>query len=199
MSSAYSIYTQEPAPAQKLPPRRKVPKLVFRAGGGALVVLLLVGLVHGWGVHRANQRRLALLAQLGQEQNPAKLREAVRSGQITRQDARQVFASRMQNRLEEYFRLPPGPKRVQYLDKQIDEFQARRAQFEARRQQRSSAQGPRNNNAAGTGNGPPPAANSRAARMESVPPENRAQMQQFRYDMSQRMQQRNIAPPAFGR
>lgn len=198
MPSAYSIYTQEPAPVKTLPARRKVPTWATRGAAGALFVLLLVGLVHGWGVHRANQRRLALLAQLQQEQNPAKLREAIRAGQITRQDARQVFASRTQQRLQDYFRLPPGPKRVQYLDKQIDDFQARRAQFEARRQQRSSAQGPRNN-AAATGNGPPPASNSRAARMESVPPENRAQMQQFRYDMSQRMQQRSIAPPAMGR
>jgi hypothetical protein len=197
MASAYSIYTQERAPTKRLAPRRRLPRWMTRGAAGALFVMLLVGLVHGWGVHRANQRRLALLAQLQQEQNPAKLREAIRAGQITRQDARQVFASRMQQRLQEYFKLPPGPQRMQYLDKQIDEFQARRAQFEARRQQRSSAQGPRNN-AAAAGNGTPPAGNSRAARMESVPPENRAQMQQFRYDMSQRMQQRSIAPP-FGR
>ena len=199
MPSAYSIYTQEPAPIKTLPPRRKVPTWMTRAAAGALVVMLIVGLVQGWRVHRENQRRLALIAQLQKEQNPTKVREAIRSGQLTRQDARQVFASRMQSRLEDYFRLPPGPKRVHYLDKQIDDIQARRAQIEARRQQRASAQASRANAAAGAGNGPPPGPNSRAARMESVPPENRAEMQQFRYDMQQRMQQRNIAPPAMGR
>jgi hypothetical protein len=195
MASAYSMYTQEPARIKTLSPRRKVPAWVKRAAGGALVVILIAGLVHGWRIHRENQRRLALIAQLQKEQNPAKLREMIHSGQITRQDARQVFASRTQKRLEDYFKLPPGSKRVQYLDKQIDDFQARRAQFEARRQL-ASARPPRDN---ATGNGPPPGANNRAARMESIPPENRAEMQQFRYDMQQRMQQRNIAPPAMGR
>lgn len=192
MASAYSIYTQEPA-AVKLPPQRRVPAWGKRAAGGALVLMLIAGLVHGWRVHRENQRRIALIALLQKEQNPAKVREAIRSGQINRQDARQVFASRTQKRLEDYFRLPPGPKRVQYLDKQIDDFQARRAQFEARRPQIASAQ------ASAVAPGTPSGMNNRAARMESVPPENRAQMQQFRYDMRQRMQQRNIAPPAFGR
>lgn len=194
MPSAYSIYTQDPAPPVVTPTRRAAHAWARRAAAGLVIVLLLAGLVIGWRTHRENRRRRDLLALLQKEQNMAKLRDAVRSGQITRQDARQVFASRARQRLEEYFKLPPGPKRTSYLDKQIDTFQARRAQIDARRQQFALAR---------ASSGPAPTAQtppaSRAARMESIPPENRAQMQQFRYDMRQRMQQRNIAPPALGR
>ena len=193
MPSAYSMYTQEPAPTRRLPPQRKYPRWLTRVAAGTLALVVVIGLAKGWKAHRDNQRRQQLIAQLQKEQSPARLREAVRSGQITRQDARQVFASRAMKRLDNYFKLPPGPTRTQYLDKQIDEFQARRAQFEARRQL-ASAQPPAN-----AGNGPPAGMGNRAARMESVPPEQRAQMQQFHYDMRQRMQQRGITPPAFGR
>src|SRR5690349_5328023 len=128
MSSAYSIYTQESPAAKRLPPRRPAKKWAIRTAAGLLGLLILVGLVLGWRTHRANERRRQLLAQLQKEQNPAKLREAVRSGQLTRDDVRQVFASRMQSRLDAYFKLPAGPQRVQYLDKSIRDLQTRRQQ-----------------------------------------------------------------------
>src|SRR5579859_4006716 len=120
MPSAYSIYTQNPGPPKVTPTRRALPAWARRAAAGVLIVLLLAGLVIGWRAHRENQRRRDLLALLQKEQNMAKLWDAIRSGQIKRQDARQVFASRARQRLEDYFKLPPGPKRTNYLDKQID-------------------------------------------------------------------------------
>ena len=191
MPSAYSIYTREPVAPRQSQPRRTPTRWLLRTGATGLSVLLLIGLMIGWRSHRQSARRRQLMAQLQKEPDRARLREAVRSGQLTRDDARQVFASRMQSRLDAYFKLPPGPQRAQYLDKSIRELQNRRQQVNARRPQFGAAPpAPGNWSPGSSGAGPNPG--SRAARMESIPPEQRAMMQQFRLDMQQRMRQLGI-------
>ena len=216
--SSYSAYIRE-AMAAKTPPakgKRKMPAWLPRVSAIAAVLLLVAGLVAGTVIAVRSHRHHQLVAQL--KQDPASLRQAVQSGQITREEARGIgrdmFAARMQKQLDGYFALPAGKARQQYLDKAIDEMEARRKQREARRPPQAGrpapappagrppgpGAGPSGTNAAGPNGGAAGAtgANARSARAESVPPERRAQFQQFRLDMRQRMQTRGITPPNRG-
>src|SRR5205823_1890234 len=69
-------------------------------------------------------------------QDPRTMREAVDSGKITRDEGREamqaVFEQRMDKQMDEYFALKAAADRTKYLDKLIDEEQARRKEWEQR-------------------------------------------------------------------
>ncbi|MDB5354148.1 MAG: hypothetical protein JWN24_601 [Phycisphaerales bacterium] len=178
-----------------------------RAGMALVAIAVIIGGVLLARVIRARHHAqlLASLKLVAVKQDRAQLTEAVNSGRITRDEGRalmrDVWAERQQKQMDEYFALPPGDERNRMLDKLIDDREARRKERDARR----AAQGPPGNppgpwaggpgsagGPPGTGNGGGPNAAARATRMESIPPASRAQFQQFRYDMNQRLAARGM-------
>ncbi|MGA2500563.1 MAG: hypothetical protein ABSH20_22715 [Tepidisphaeraceae bacterium] len=113
-----------------------------------------------------------------------------------RQQAWDVFqASRLRKQLDEYFALASLAEREAYLDKQIAEFEARRAQWDQRRA--AAATQPSAQAAAQQGGGGPGAnpsgtgsrgtiASRIMSRLEFIPPGQRAQAGQYFGDMRQR-------------
>jgi hypothetical protein len=136
----------------------------------------------------------------------------------TRREIRQQMGEAMQARMTAqvngYFALPEGEQRTAYLDKIIDEMQARRAEFLARRDPN------RPPDANGFGRFGPPDANGRPRlgqrstnagqrprinpermreRSERISADTRVKMMQFRRDLQKRMEQRGIQGPMMGR
>ena len=98
---------------------------------------------------------------------------------------RQFGQARMEQRLHEYFALAPGAARDAYLDKAIAEMAARRAQMANRPGGPGGPGGAQAQNASNQSR-----AGRMRDRMENTPPETRAEMAQFRSDMTKRMQAR---------
>ncbi|MFI5381764.1 MAG: hypothetical protein ACHRHE_20905 [Tepidisphaerales bacterium] len=101
-------------------------------------------------------------------------------------------ASRMQKQLDEYFALATRAQREAYLDKQIAEMEARRAEWEQRRAEREAAAaaqpGAQKPGSTGTP-GPGQRGNTAMrimARLEFIPPAQRAAAGQYFGDMRQR-------------
>jgi hypothetical protein len=135
----------------------------------------------------------------------------------TRRQIREQMGETMQARMTEqvngYFALPEGDQRTAYLDKTIDDMQARRAEFMAGRDANRppDANGP-------PGFGPPDANGFRGfgqrganagqrprinpermrARSERMSADTRVKMIQFRRDLQNRMQERGIQGPMMG-
>lgn len=198
MADLYSRYTQEPPRAPRRPSKSdRLRKLIPWATSIACALLVCLLL---WGLH-AHHRRV-VVASLGND--PRQIAQAAQAGVITQQEResamqaafRERRAERFRQREQElqgYFALPPGPQRQRMLDKAIDQFQARRKEFEAAMKNRPA---PPPGDAAGA---TPPTSNDRLRRRESTPPAQRAQWAQFRADMQARMQQRGIPMPNWGR
>jgi hypothetical protein len=127
-----------------------------------------------------------------------------------REQMGEVMQARMTAQVNGYFALPEGDQRTAYLDKIIDEMQARRAGFLARRDPNRPPDGN------GFGRFGSPGANGRPrfgqrgangrrrprinpermrARSERIDSQTRAQMIQFRREMRARMKQRGIQGP----
>jgi hypothetical protein len=137
-----------------------------------------------------------------------------------RQQIGEVIGAGMTTRVNGYFALPEGDQRTAYLDKIIDEMQAVRAEFLARRDPNRppDANGPPRF-AEGPRQGPPDAngqprfgrrgANGRQrprinpetmrARSERFSADTRVKMMQLHRDLFNRMQQRGIQGPMMGR
>ena len=98
----------------------------------------------------------------------------------------------MEYRVNEYFGMPED-KRTAYLDKMINEMEARRGEFGARRPD-ANDQNDRRRQRRQFARG----AEDQRARMESVDPLTRAKRAAFREAMRARMQQRGINPPGSG-
>ena len=108
------------------------PKL-RRALAWAAALGVVVGICIGaWAMYRAHAKE-KLLASL--KDDPRRVREAVRDGQITRDDARDVMMdaaeARWNKTTDEYFALD-AKGREKYLDKLIDEQEAMRRQWQQR-------------------------------------------------------------------
>jgi hypothetical protein len=205
--SSYSAFIEEAmAPRHSvIKPKRKVP----RSAAIIAIALLTAGAI--WFAVRAglrNHQHNLVVAQLQQHIQPREVFAAVRNGQITQEDAIGLMREspqfkRRAQEMHDYFQLPPGAARKRFLDKLIDE---RTKDMASRGNMPFPAGGPRGPGAAGPGangaNGAQGAkdqsqraANHRTAMMESIPPGDRAQMQQFRYDMHQQAQSRGISGP----
>ena len=135
----------------------------------------------------------------------------------------EAMQARMTAQVNGYFALPEGKQRTAYLDKTIDEMQARRAEFLARRDPNRppDANGPPRFGPPGEGfrrgepdaNGRPRfgqrSANARQrprinpermrARSERISADTRVKTMQFRRDLQKRMEQRGIQGPMMGR
>jgi hypothetical protein len=206
--SSYSAFIEEAmAPRHSvIKPKRKVP----RSAAIVAIALLTAGAI--WFAVRAglrNHQHNLVVAQLQQHIQPREVFAAVRNGQITQEDAIGLMREspqfkRRAQEMHDYFELPPGPARKRFLDKLIDQ---RMKDMVSRGNGSFPAGGPGGPGAgglpgAGGANGaqaskdqPQRAANHRTAFLESVPPGDRAQMQQFRYDMHQQMQSRGTSGP----
>jgi hypothetical protein len=167
-------------------------------------------------VHYASKPNFSKMA-------PRQIREYSDSNQFrdaneqTRREIREQIGEAMQARMTAqvngYFALPEGEQRTSYLDNIIDEMQARRAEFLARR---DANRPPDPNRFARFG---PPDANARRgfgqsgqntgqrrriypenmrARSERISADTRVKMMQFRRDLQNRMQQRGIQMPMMG-
>jgi hypothetical protein len=133
----------------------------------------------------------------------------------------EAMQARMTAQVNGYFALPEGEQRTAYLDKTIDEMQARRAEFLARRDPNRppDANGPPPQDASRRGFGPPDAngrprfgqRGANAGQRPRVNPERmrersggisadmRVKTIQFRRDLQNRMEQRGIQGPMMGR
>ena len=135
----------------------------------------------------------------------------------TRREIRQQMGEAMQARMEAqvngYFAQSEGEQRTAYLDKIIDEMQARRAEFLSRRDPNrppdangSTRFGPPDANrprfgqrSANAGQRPRVNPERMRARSERFSADSRVKMMQFRRDMQNRMEQRGIQGPMMGR
>jgi len=167
--------------------------------------------------------------------NPRQIREYFDSNEFrdaneqTRREIREqmgeAMGARMTAQANGYFALPEGDQRTAYLDKIIDEMQARRAEFLAGRDPNRPPDGNGFGRFGSPGaNGPPgasgpPGANGRPrfgqsgangrqrprinpermrARSERFSADMRVKMMQFGRDLFNRMQQRGIQGPMMG-
>jgi hypothetical protein len=195
-TSSYSAFTQPPAPATK-PPRKPflTRKRVNRAG----VVLLVIALTGSiaWGVRAYRQHKL--LASL--QQDPRKAFDAAREGKISREQAREImqesWEKRMDKQLDDYFALPEKD-RTKYLDKQIDEMQARMREWQSRaatQPSRRPTTGPATR--PNRDRGGDQVARMRG-RIETGDPARKAQRAEYMAAMRQLMAQRGIQGPGGG-
>jgi pyruvate/2-oxoglutarate dehydrogenase complex dihydrolipoamide acyltransferase (E2) component len=147
------------------------------------------------------------LAQKG----PEEIRKAVDSGAIPREVAWEAFGqareAEMQKRVDGYFALQTAAERNRYLDKMIDEMQARMREFQQRSTTRPAGDWQRGDR---RGDGPGPATQPndarraereqrRNVRADTTPPAQRAQRVEFMAAMRKRMQERGIEMPNGGR
>lgn len=152
-----------------------------------------------------------LVAELAQK-GPEEIRKAVDSGQVPREIAWEAFGAareaEMQKRVDGYFALQTDRERQQYIDKVIDEMQARMREFERNRPatRPTGVNGPRDGNRDRRGPGTQPSEadraereRRRAQRADSTPPAQRAQRVEFMAAMRKRMTERGIQMPGGGR
>jgi len=125
----------------------------------------------------------------------------------------EAMQARMTAQVNGYFALPEGDQRTSYLDKIIDEMQARRAEFLAGRDPNRppdangfgrfgppDANGPRfGQRGANAGQRPRINPERMRERSERFSADSRVKMMQFRRDMQNRMEQRGIQGPMMGR
>ena len=114
----------------------------------------------------------------------------------------QQMQKRMQKRVDEYCKLPPG-QRDEYLDKMIDQMEERRAnrpprdpnreRQRAERQARDTT-GQKGESSANSRRRRGPRAERMKRRIEGSTPAERAKRTQFRMDMRARMKARGIEP-----
>ena len=163
----------------------------------AVSVVLLIGGSVTWALWPKDRQKL--VAELGGDRD--KIREAVDSGKITRDEARDAMRQRWEaeqtKRVNDFFALPPGKERDKYLDRVIDEMEARRRDWE---QRRSTTQPTTRPMPDGPATRPTDAqrARGRAERGDRTPPDQRAKRAEFMSAMMKRMQQRGITPGRSG-
>ncbi|MBC8106433.1 MAG: hypothetical protein H7Z14_07585 [Anaerolineae bacterium] len=105
----------------------------LRIIGAALAIVLIIGGAT-WAIraHLKASAKADTLAAL--PKNPRDLFQAVRDGKIDREDAREAMQAAREaeenKRLDEYFALKTQADRNKYIDKVIDEMEARRKEWE---------------------------------------------------------------------
>lgn len=173
----------------------------------------------GWGLmHRQSAAGTPVPAEFSVESlkaqakdDPGKmmgqLRETMQREDLTEEQRRQigenmrkVWEDTMQERVDEYYSATSDEERRAILDRQIDEFEQRRKEWQARQ-----AEAEKKN---GSNAGPPPgfagrpgavSREERKERAESRNPDQTARQMAYFAAMRQRMNERGIKPPSFGR
>ena len=150
-------------------------------GLAAAVVLVLAAAALAWRSHRQTERQ-KLVAALAQD--PRTMNAAVQSGQVSTSEANRAIiqseTQKAQQRLHDYFALPPGKPREDYLDRLIDQIQKEIPSARAKQ----AATPP-----------PPPDRHQVVGLIEEMPPAFKAQMAEFMKAMLDRIKQRGIALP----
>ncbi|WP_428939193.1 hypothetical protein [Fontivita pretiosa] len=142
--------------------------------------------------YRARSRQ-QLLASI--QDDPLKVLEAASQGRLSSEEGyeamMQALRNRIYRRLDEYFALPPGAPREQYLDRLIEEMQSRRREVQTRAATRPAiAQTVRQlEQRAG-----PDRARRMQAMMEQVPPQRRAQLAEMAAAVMKRRLLRGLPP-----
>ncbi len=183
-----------------------------------ILLLVIVGSV--WAFRSRTDPQIEKIKQLGAEafkedQSPEQRRQSFElihqemqkltpeQREVVHQQGRQEFERRMDEQMDAYFALPPE-ERVAYLDKQIEEGEKRRKEWESRRQ---AARG----NAPQVAGGPMPNAGQRPPRsnnpgdratrrnmhLDDLTPEQRAKRSAFFADMQKRRYELGLPPNPF--
>ena len=171
-----------------------------RALAWVAAACVVIGIsVGAWAMWRAHARQ-KLLESI--KDDPQKVREAVQQGQISRDDAWQAMGEAMEARMnkvmDDYFALPPKD-RDKYLDKLIDEQEARMREWRQRATTRPATRPAREDRPTSRPAGDwQRRANERADR---TPPERQAKRAEFMAAMMQRRMERGLSngPGAGGR
>lgn len=191
---AAALREMEEQKAQGPWPRR------LRIIGTALVIVLIVGGAT-WAIvarHNANARaneKAAVLASL--QNNPRDMRKAIESGQVTREDMQQMWEERENKQMDAYFAISTQADRNKYLDKLIDEEQARQKERQQRASTRPTTRPARSTTQPTTGPTTRPNRfdpNKQRERVQGGDPTRKAQRAAFQAAMRARMAQRGIQP-----
>lgn len=220
---AYSKYTQppapEPKPQKKKWDRRKITKITS-ISAGVLVVMGLGGWLWSRRMPPPTASPKALVQFIATErfaslppdqQQPyldalekipfSERRDAFRQANLSDEERHAAFENTMgrqfEKRMDEFFALPPGPQRDAYLDRIIDQMEARRNRASTRPSaaganataNASGRQGGRGN-WGGRGGGNNPARMKR--RIERSSPEMRTKFAEFSAAMRARRAQRGL-------
>jgi hypothetical protein len=168
----------------------------------SVVGLLLVAGIASAGYWAWSSYQKSAKATLAQQLASApdardKLRDAVRSGQLTREQAwdagREAWEKREQETIDGYFKTPAA-QRDEYLDKMIDEMQKRMAEWQRDRPTTGPATRPDRPRGDGPTSRPTDAEREARgrARADNQSPLQRAQQSEFRAAMMARMAARGI-------
>lgn len=106
----------------------------LRIGGAALMILLIIGGA-AWAIRirlKANEKVAAKQVALASIKSPRDAFRAVQAGQLSWDDLEKLREERENKQMDEFFALKTQADRDRYLDKQIDEMEARRKEFQQR-------------------------------------------------------------------
>lgn len=141
-------------------------------------------------------------------QNMPQMRDL--ASQLSREERRaafeNLFGNRMQEQVDAYFALPPGPQRTAAIDKVIDEMEQRRSEWAQRAATRpANEQRPPRGEASNGGDGTGERRGGRMDpgrmkdRIENVPPERRAKMSEYIAEIRKRRAERGLPSDGPGR
>jgi CHASE3 domain sensor protein len=163
-------------------------RIIATIAVATLTILVVVSILVGRA--RSRQQFLASI-----QDDPLKVLEATSQGRLSGEDGYQAMMLALRNqidrRLDEYFSLPAGAPREQYLDRLIEQMQSRRREVQTRAATRPAiAQAVRElEQRAG-----PDRARRMQAMMEQLPPQRRAQMAEMAAAVMKRRLARGLPP-----
>ena len=112
-----------------------------------------------------------------------------------RSNMRDVFRTMMRERMDAWYAAETDAEKTAILDQQIDEFEARRAEWERRRAEAEESEEGRADRERFRQMFATPSKEERKARSESRNPDQTARMMGYFSAMRKRMEQRGIQPP----
>jgi uncharacterized membrane protein YgcG len=172
-------------------------------------VLIAGGATWAIRAHLKANEKAAVIASI---KDPREMRKAVEAGKISREDAweamQQAREERENKQMDEYFALKTQKDREKYLDKMIDDMEARRKEWERRAATQPTTRPDRERRRSTTQptTGPTTRPNDRRNdpgrqlnRVQGGDPTRKAQRAAFMSAMRQRMAQRGVQAPGGGR
>jgi len=176
-------------------------KWLFICGMSVLALLLISAGAWAIKLKLDANAKARLLASI--QEDPRKMRDAVDAGKITREEGREamqtMFEQRMDKQMDDYFALKTPADRTKYLDKLIDEQEARRKEWEQRAATQPSTRPWRRPTTQSTTQpttrpNRPFDPTRQLDRVQGGNPVRKAQRAEFMAAMRQRMMQRGIQP-----
>jgi uncharacterized membrane protein YgcG len=177
------------------------PRRIRIISAALLVVLIAGGATWAIRIHLKANQKAETLASLTKD--PRQMFQAVRDGKIDREEARdameKAWEERQNKQMDEYFAMKTQADRDKYLDKMIDEMEARRKEWERRAATQPTTR-PARRATTGPTTGPTTRPNRpndpgrQLNRVQGGNPVRNAQRAAFMNAMRQRMSQRGIQP-----